>query len=65
MKEIEEAYDMIVVASPVAVQLGVHLDQHNAPMARWRKVEIRVRTPAASGARIQSRKGYFAPYRAN
>jgi len=24
-----------------------------------------VRTPAASGARIQSRKGYFAPYRAN
>jgi len=27
------------------------------------KVEIRVRQPAADGARIQSRKGYFAPYR--
>lgn len=64
MKEIEEAYDMIVSQVRSQYTLG-YISTNTTTDGRWRKVEIRVRTPAASGARIQSRKGYFAPYRAN
>lgn len=64
MKEIEEAYDTIVSQVRSQYTLG-YISTNTATDGRWRKVEIRVRPPAASGARIQSRKGYFAPYRAN
>jgi Ca-activated chloride channel family protein len=64
MKEIEEAYDTIVSQVRSQYTLG-YVSTNTATDGRWRKVEIRVRPPAASGARIQSRKGYFAPYRAN
>ena len=64
MKEIEEAYDMIVSQVRSQYTLG-YISTNTTTDGRWRKVEIRVRTPAARGARIQSRKGYFAPYRAN
>ena len=64
MKEIEEAYDTIVSQVRSQYTLG-YISTNTATDGRWRKVEIRVRTAAASGARIQSRKGYFAPYRAN
>jgi len=64
MKEIEDAYDMIVSQVRSQYTLG-YISTNTTTDGRWRKVEIRVRTPAASGARIQSRKGYFAPYRAN
>jgi len=64
MKEIEEAYDMIVSQVRSQYTLG-YISTNTTTDGRWRKVEIRVRPPAASGARVQSRKGYFAPYRAN
>jgi len=64
MKEIEEAYDTIVSQVRSQYTLG-YISTNTTTDGRWRKVEIRVRTPAASGARIQSRKGYFAPYRGN
>jgi Ca-activated chloride channel homolog len=64
MKEIEEAYDTIVSQVRSQYTLG-YISTNTATDGRWRKVEIRARPPAASGARIQSRKGYFAPYRAN
>ena len=64
MKEIEEAYDTIVSQVRSQYTLG-YVSTNTATDGRWRPVEIRVRTPAASGARIQSLKGYFAPYRAN
>ncbi len=62
MKEIEEAYDKIVSQVRSQYTLG-YVSTNTATDGRWRKVEIRVRQPAADGARIQSRKGYFAPYR--
>ena len=62
MKEIEEAYDTIVSQVRSQYTLG-YISTNTATDGRWRKVEIRVRQAAANGARIQSRKGYFAPYR--
>src|SRR5262245_61506942 len=62
MKEIEEAYDTIVSQVQSQYTLG-YISTNTATDGKWRKVEIRVRQPAANGARIQSRKGYFAPYR--
>jgi Ca-activated chloride channel family protein len=62
MKEIEEAYDTIVSQVQSQYTLG-YVSTNTATDGKWRKVEIRVRPATANGARIQSRKGYFAPYR--
>jgi len=62
MKEVEEAYDIIVSQVRSQYTLG-YVSTNTVTDGRWRKVEIRVRPAAANGARIQSRKGYFAPYR--
>jgi Ca-activated chloride channel family protein len=64
MKEIEEAYDMIVSQVRSQYILG-YISTNTATDGHWRKVEIRVRQPAGNGARVQARKGYFAPYRTN
>jgi len=64
MKEIEEAYDTIVSQVKAQYTLG-YVSTNTATDGHWRKVEIRVRQPAGNGTRIQARKGYFAPYRAN
>jgi Ca-activated chloride channel homolog len=64
MKEIEEAYDTIVSQVRSQYTLG-YVSTNTATDGKWRKVEIRVRQAIANGARIQSRKGYFAPYREN
>jgi len=62
MKEIEEAYDTIVSQVRAQYTLG-YVSTNTATNGQWRKVEIRVRPPAGNGARIQARKGYFAPFR--
>jgi Ca-activated chloride channel homolog len=62
MKEIDEAYDTIVSQVQSQYTLG-YVSTNTATDGKWRKVEIRVRPATANGARIQSRKGYFAPYR--
>jgi Ca-activated chloride channel family protein len=64
MQEIEEAYDTIVAQVRSQYILG-YVSTNTATDGHWRKVEIRVRQPAGNGARIQARKGYFAPYRTN
>jgi Ca-activated chloride channel family protein len=64
MKEIEEAYDTIVSQVRSQYTLG-YVSTNTATDGRWRKVEIRVRPASAKDARIQSRKGYFAPFREN
>jgi Ca-activated chloride channel family protein len=64
MKEIEEAYDTIFSQVRSQYTLG-YVSTNTATDGKWRKVEIRVRQAVANGARIQSRKGYFAPYREN
>jgi Ca-activated chloride channel family protein len=64
MKEIEEAYDTIVSQVRSQYTLG-YISTNTATDGHWRKVEIRVRQSGADGGKIHSRKGYFAPYRAN
>ena len=61
MKEIEEAYDKIVAQIRAQYSLGF-VSTNPRRDGSWREIEIKVRDGAAAGARIQARKGYFAPY---
>jgi hypothetical protein len=40
-----------------------YVSTNTATDGSWRKVEIKVRRPDSKDLRVQSRKGYFAPYR--
>jgi VWFA-related protein len=61
MKQIEEAYDKIVAQIRAQYSLGF-VSTNTRRDGSWREVEIKVRDSAGPGARIQARKGYFAPY---
>jgi Ca-activated chloride channel family protein len=61
MEQIDEAYDKIVAQIRAQYTLG-YVSSNAAQDGRWRKVEIRVRRPDLKDLRIQTRKGYFAPY---
>jgi Ca-activated chloride channel family protein len=60
MKHIEEAYARILKQIAAQYTLG-YVSTNTRPDGRWRKVEIRVRRPDLQGAKVQTRKGYFAP----
>ena len=60
MKHVEEAYAKIVKQIEAQYTLG-YVSTNTRPDGRWRKVEIRVRRPDLQGAKVQTRKGYFAP----
>jgi Ca-activated chloride channel homolog len=60
MKHVEEAYAKILKQIQAQYSLG-YVSTNTKPDGRWRKVEIRVRRPDLQGAKVQSRKGYFAP----
>jgi len=62
MKQIEEAYDKILMQIRAQYSLG-YVSTNTAADGSWRKVEIKVRRPDSRDLRVQSRKGYFAPYR--
>lgn len=62
MKQIEEAYDKIVAQIRAQYSVG-YVSTNTAADGTWRKVEIKVRRPDERDLRVQSRKGYFAPYR--
>lgn len=62
MKEIDEAYDKVVAQIRAQYSLG-YVSTNTAADGRWRKVEIKVRRPDLKDVRVQTRKGYFAPYR--
>jgi Ca-activated chloride channel family protein len=62
MKQIEEAYDKILMQIRAQYSLG-YVSTNTAADGSWRKVEIKVRRPDSKDLRVQSRKGYFAPYR--
>jgi Ca-activated chloride channel homolog len=64
MKEIEAAYERILIQVRAQYTLG-YVSTNTAQDGRWRKVEIKVRRPDLKGLRIQTRKGYFGPYRAS
>jgi Ca-activated chloride channel family protein len=61
MKDVEAAYDKIV--AQIRAQYSLGYSSTNAKQdGQWRRVEIRVRKPGLRDVRIQTRKGYFAPY---
>jgi Ca-activated chloride channel homolog len=62
MKEIESAYEKILAQIRAQYSLG-YLSMNPTRDGRWRKVEIKVRRPDLRDLRVQTRKGYFAPYR--
>jgi Ca-activated chloride channel family protein len=62
MKQIDEAYDKILTQIRAQYSLG-YLSSNQAQDGSWRKVEIKVRRPDLKDLRVQTRKGYFAPYR--
>lgn len=59
MKEIESAYDKIVAQIRAQYSLG-YASSNQKTDGQWRKVDIKVKRP---DIRIQTRKGYFAPYK--
>jgi Ca-activated chloride channel family protein len=61
MKQIDEAYDKILAQIRAQYSLG-YLSSNAVRDGTWRKVEIRVRRPDLKDLRVQTRKGYFAPY---
>ena len=62
MKQIDAAYDKIVAQIQAQYSLG-YTSSNTTADGEWRKVEIRVRRPDARDVKVQTRKGYFAPYR--
>jgi Ca-activated chloride channel homolog len=61
MKDVEAAYDKIV--AQIRAQYSLGYSSTNAKQdGQWRRVEIRVRKAGLRDIRIQTRKGYFAPY---
>jgi Ca-activated chloride channel homolog len=62
MKQVDAAYDKIVAQIRAQYSLG-YVSSSTAFDGRWRKVEIRMKRPELKDARLQTRKGYFAPYR--
>jgi Ca-activated chloride channel family protein len=61
MKDVEAAYDKVVAQIRAQYSVG-YVSTNTKPDGEWRKVEIRVRRPDLRDARVQSRKGYFAPF---
>ena len=59
MKEVDSAYEKILSQIRAQYSLGYSSTNDKAD-GQWRKVEIKVKRP---DVRIQTRKGYFAPYK--
>jgi Ca-activated chloride channel family protein len=62
MKQIEQAYDRILAQIRAQYTIG-YVSTNTAADGSWRKVEIKIRRANAKDLRVQTRKGYFAPYR--
>jgi Ca-activated chloride channel homolog len=62
MKQIDQAYEKILSQIRAQYSLG-YVSTNTRTDGSWRKVEIRVKRPNAKDLKVQSRKGYFAPFR--
>lgn len=62
MKDVDAAYDKIVAQIRAQYSLG-YSSTNTKQDGQWRRVEIKVKRPDLRDARIQTRKGYFAPYK--
>ena len=63
LKEIEAAYERILIQVRAQYTIG-YVSTNTVQDGRWRKVEIKVRRPDLKDVRIQTRRGYFGPYKA-
>jgi Ca-activated chloride channel family protein len=64
MKEIEAAYDRVVAGIRAQYSLG-YVSTNPARDGRWRKLEVKIARSATRSSRdlrVQTRKGYFAPF---
>jgi VWFA-related protein len=62
MKDVEAAYDKIVAQIRAQYSLG-YSSTNTAQDGQWRRVEIKVKKPGLRDVRVQTRRGYFAPYK--
>jgi VWFA-related protein len=63
VKQLDEMYDKIRQEIDARYLLGYTSSDARQDGA-WRSVDVRLKRPELKGARIRTRKGYFAPYRA-
>ncbi len=61
MKDVEVDYDKIVAQIRAQYSLG-YASSNTRQDGQWRKVEIKVKRPELKDLKIQTRRGYFAPY---
>ena len=61
MKDVEAAYDKIVAQIRAQYSL-VYTSTNSRHDGQWRKVEIKVKRADLKDLKIQTRRGYFAPY---
>jgi len=62
IKQLDEAYDKIFQELNARYTLGYVSTDRRADGA-WREVEVRLTRPELKGAKVRTRRGYFAPYR--
>jgi Ca-activated chloride channel family protein len=61
VKQLDEMYEKVLAEISAQYTLGYEPPQGRAD-GSWRKVEIRLANPDLKGAKIRTRKGYFAPF---
>jgi Ca-activated chloride channel family protein len=61
MTQVQEAYDKIEAQIRAQYSLG-YVSTNTRRDGRWRKVEVKVTRAGLDRPRVQTRKGYFAPY---
>jgi Ca-activated chloride channel family protein len=62
MKDVEAAYDKIVAQIRAQYSLG-YTSTNTRQDGQWRKVDIKIKRPDLKDMKVQTRKGYFAPYK--
>jgi VWFA-related protein len=62
MKDVEMAYDKVVAQIRAQYSLG-YSSTNTTQDGQWRKVEIKLKRADLKDARVQTRRGYFAPYK--
>lgn len=63
LKEVDKMYEKILRDISSRYSLG-YISTNEKKDGRWRDVKIRLRRPELKDARVRTRAGYFAPYRA-
>jgi Ca-activated chloride channel family protein len=63
VKDLDKIYDRIQREIAARYSLGF-VSSDTRKDGAWRKVEIRLKRPEVKGAKLRTRTGYFAPYRA-